>query len=169
MDNYKYFENAKENAYMTDTPCQFCGTTENCLDGVFIEGDEDYESVCLNCYDAKKAPSKIPPFVAEKVNNDPQKIKDLSDCPPVPWIQSNEWPVCCGDFGVFIGEWSNTDFDNNSEDGNGFGFLQVILADDQKPRVESFENLWNDISFEAAAFVFRCPHCGKLTAVCQYY
>ena len=70
MDNYKYFENAKENAYMTGTPCQFCGTTENCLDGVFIEGDEDYESVCLNCYDAKKAPSKIPPYVAEKVNND---------------------------------------------------------------------------------------------------
>lgn len=170
MDNYKYFENAKKNGYFTEIPCQFCGATEHCLDGVFFQRHDDLISICLNCFDKKQIRVNIPSYLANQVSADrDQKVSDLSFCPPVPWIQNNDWPVCCDDFMVYIGEWEQEDFCNHSTDGDGLALLKELLIDELKNQVESYEALWDDLGYETAAFVFKCPNCGKVVVVCQDY
>lgn len=169
MNDYKYFENAEKNAYFTDEPCQFCGSQQNCLDGAFFERD-DIQSVCLNCFDSKKIYVNIPDYIKKKVSeNKEEKFAALKFCPPVPWIQNDEHPVCCDDYMTFIGEWEQEDFCNNSNDGDGLKLLKELLSDDLHDRVENFNVLFDDLGYESAAFVFRCSCCGKIIVICQDY
>lgn len=170
MNNYKYFDNVKKNGYFTESPCQFCGTTKNCLDGVFFESSDDISSICLECFDKKKIHVSIPEYIKNRIkNNRDQKVNELQFCPPVPWIQNNDWPVCCDDFMVFIGEWEQEEFCSHSTDGDGLSLLKELLADELKNIVESYDALWADLGYETAAFVFMCPNCGKKVVICQDY
>lgn len=36
MNIYKYFSDVLKNGYFTETPCQFCGGSEHCLEGSFL-------------------------------------------------------------------------------------------------------------------------------------
>lgn len=170
MDNYKYFENVKKNGYFTDAPCRFCGKTEYCLDGVFFEQDDDVESICLDCFDKRIVGVYIPEYIQTRVTkNREQKVNELQFCPPVPWIQSNDWPVCCDDFMVYIGEWGQDEFCEYAKDGDGLAALKELLVDELKSCVDSYEVLWDDLGDGTAAFAFRCPYCGKTVVVCQDY
>jgi len=93
----------------------------------------------------------------------------LSFCPPVPWIQNNDWPVCCDDFMIYIGEWEQEDFTAHSTNGDGLSLLKELLIDELKDNVESYDALWEDLGYETAAFAFKCPKCGKIVVVCQDY
>lgn len=170
MDNYKYFENAKKNGYFTELPCQFCGSHEFCLDGAFFQRSDDLSSICLDCLDKHCSSVEVPKYVADKVeDNRNKKVAELSFCPPVPWIQNNDWPVCCDDFMVYVGEWKQENFIDNAADGDGLSLLKELLIDELKNNVESYKVLWDDLNYETAAFVFKCPICGKTVVVCQDY
>ena len=53
MNNYKYFRDVLKNGYFTETPCQFCGSSEHCLEGSFFDRDDNLVSICLNCFDKR--------------------------------------------------------------------------------------------------------------------
>ena len=93
----------------------------------------------------------------------------MSFCPPVPWIQNNDWPVCCDDYMTYIGEWDREDFIKNSTYDDGLSLLKELLIDELKNNVESYEALWADLGYETAAFVFKCSKCGNKVVVCQDY
>ena len=170
MDNYKYFNNAKKNGYFTDTHCQFCGSNEHCLDGVFFQRSDDLESICLSCFDKKEISVVIPDYVAYKVKeNRDEKVNTLSFCPPVPWIQNNEWPVCCDDFMEYIGEWEQKEFTEYSENSDGISLPKEFLIDELKEKVANYDCLWEDLGYGTAAFVFKCSQCGKIKVICQDY
>lgn len=169
MKNYRYFENVEKNAYFTDIPCQFCGSKQSCLEGIFFEKN-GILSVCLNCFDSKKAGVEIPDYIKSRVKtNADSKFELLQFNPPVPWIQSNDWPVCCDDYMVYIGEWEQSDFNGYSETGNGKECLKKLIDSETFAKVENFDILWEDIGNETAAFAFKCPHCGKIIIICQDY
>ena len=85
MDNYKYFENAKKNGYFTEAPCQFCGSDEFCLDGVFFQRSDELNSICLSCFDKRHISVDIPDYVANRIKDKrKEKVTELSFCPPVP-------------------------------------------------------------------------------------
>ncbi len=170
MRNYRYFENAEENAYFTDTPCSFCKSEQFCLDGVFFKNFDGIESICLDCFDEKKISVKIPDYIKAKISSDIDNKADILQFnPPVPWIQDNDWPVCCDDFMIYIGEWEQDDFNKHSDHNNGIELLKKLIDPEISSRVDSFEVLWDQLGDWAAAFTFRCPHCGKKIVIIQDY
>lgn len=169
MKNYKYFENVERNAYFTEIPCQFCGSDKFCLDGVFFDRD-DIVSICLNCFDKKKVNVEIPDYIKTRVKrNKDIKIKSLEFNPPVPWIQNNDWPVCCDDYMVYVGEWKHEKFVNYDKNKNGIECLKELLDEEISNRVENFDILWNDIGDGTVAFAFKCACCNKIKIICQDY
>lgn len=169
MNNYRYFENVEKNAYLTNIPCQFCGREELCLDGAFFDRD-DIESICLECFNKKKVNVDIPDYIKNRVEKETEhKVETLKYTPPVPWIQNNDWPVCCDDYMVYIGEWEQDEFIAYSVEQDGKSLLKELLTEELVSRVENFDVLWDDLGNETAAFVFRCPQCGKRIVICQDY
>lgn len=169
MGKYKYFENVEKNAYFTETPCQFCGSKHLCLDGVFFERD-DIVSICLNCFDKKRINVEVPDYIKARVkNNADSKFGLLQFNPPVPWIQNNDWPVCCDDYMVYIGEWEQDDFNNYSKTESGKESLAKLMDPELLSRVENLDVLWDDLGYETAAFAFKCLQCGKIVIICQDY
>ena len=169
MHKYKYFNNVKRDAAFSENPCQFCGSTQDCLEGVFF-GRLDIESVCLECFAEKRAYVEIPAYVQRRVKvNSSRKINDLMFTPPIPWVQHNDWPVCCDDFMQYIGEWEQEEFDGFSNDKKGIVLLEELLAEVTRSRVDDITVLWDDLGYDTVAYVFKCPQCGKMLVVCQSY
>ncbi|MCR5738165.1 MAG: CbrC family protein [Eubacterium sp.] len=169
MKEYKYFENVKRNAYFCEIPCQFCGGKSDCLDGVFFEKDE-VESICLSCFEQKKARVYIPDYIQNKIKNKrTDKTEELFLTPPVPWIQYNEWPVCCDDYMKYLGEWDKEAFEKYFSDNDNIESMKNILSNDMMERIENFEVLLDDLGNGTAAFVFKCNHCDKVNVVFQDY
>lgn len=184
--NYEYYENVLKNAEFTKEKCQICSSEEKCLEGIYFEQGSKLKSVCLNCLNEGKIKVDIPVYLKNKlyesikkidVNQDKDTIElkvnmiieKLEKTPPVPWIQNNEWPVCCGDFLKFIGEWEQEDFNEKAEDKNGKKKFEELLDENTRKKVDNIDVLWEDLDNETVAFVFRCNHCDKYTVVCQSY
>lgn len=72
MNNYKYFRDVLKNGYFTETPCQFCGSSEHCLEGSFFDRDDNLVSICLNCFDKRK--------VSVDICCSPRKIRKTQKC-----------------------------------------------------------------------------------------
>lgn len=169
MREYKYFFNVKRDAAFTKKQCEFCGGTENCLEGVYF-GDNSTESICLSCLDNKKASVDVPVYVRERIiKNQISKSDILKYTPPVPWVQYNDWQVCCDDYMQYMGEWQQRDFINNSVDGDGINMLEKILDKDTREKVDDIKTLWDDLGYDTVAYIFKCRACGRITAVCQSY
>lgn len=169
MKNYRYFSDVEKNAYFTNIPCQFCGNDENCLDGVFFE-KTDAVSICLNCFDKKIISVEVPDYIKARIKNKADiKFNLLQFNPPVPWIQNNDWPVCCDDYMIYIGEWQQEDFNNYSKTNDGKESFKKLISPEIFNKVENFEALWNDLGNETAAFAFKCSYCNKITVICQDY
>lgn len=186
IQQFKYFSNPTKNAEIIDVKCQFCGADENCLDGEYFERGDDVISVCFKCLSKGEMTVNIPDFVKKKlvdnlkkngcVQNEKQAEEraeslmiELKKNPPVPWIQYNDWPVCCGDFCIYLGEWEREEIIKHSPDGNGKQYIVSILDDFSRSKINDIDYFWEDIGGNTAVFVFKCIHCSKYIAVCQSY
>ena len=168
MKQYEYFKNVEENAVFTKESCQFCGHNDNCLEGIYFE-QPGLKSVCLSCLDKRIIGVEIPDYLKNKVQNNVEKIEKLKYTPPVPWVQYNDWPVCCDDYMQYLGEWTQEDFIRKSRDGNGISLFQSLLNIEFMKQVDDINVLWNDLENNTVAFVFICPVCNTKKVVCQSY
>lgn len=184
MNKFKYFEDPLKNADMRKGNCQICGADRLCLEGIHFDSEDEVELVCLACLQSGKFKVNISSFLEERIYNHlhdvyPQYEKsetefqvkalteELSKNPPVPWIQYNDWPVCCGDFAKYIGEWNKEDIDKKSS--NGKEYIMEIMDDFSKGKIEDIDVFWDDIGEFTAIFVFKCIKCSRLIAVSQAY
>lgn len=184
--NFKYFRNVKNNAVFTNEKCQFCGSTENCLEGEYFDSDSDIVSVCIDCLSKGKISVNITEYLRTKLiehlketrgnrNMDQveeraiELISELSKNPPVPWIQYNDWPVSCGEFCIYVGEWDKEEFIRQAPDGNGKQYVMSILDDFSRSKIVDIDIFWNDIGRNTAVFIFECTNCSKRIAICQSY
>ena len=98
-----------------------------------------------------------------------KKVGELSITPPVAWVQSNEWPVCCDDYMKYIGEWEKTDFINQSSHEEYIDYFKELLDKKMIERIDDIETLIEDLGYDSVAYAFRCICCNKVTIVCQNY
>ncbi|WP_407399208.1 CbrC family protein [Treponema sp.] len=169
MEEYKYHKNFKKNVMFSKEKCQFCGSEIDCLEGTYFDNPE-IKSVCVSCFKRKKAEVLIPEFIKNKIKKDlNQEIEELKYTPPVPWIQYNDWQVCCDDFCIFIGEWKKEDFIREALDYDPIEFFKSLLNEYTLSLVDDINILWNDIGNNTAAFVFECAKCNRKIVVCQSY
>ena len=183
---FKYFSNPIKNAEFTDIKCQICGTNEYCLEGEYFDCGDDIISVCLNCLSDGKEMVNVPEFIEKRLEKHLKAYENLSDeikldkkvkesmeelkkNPPVPWIQYNDWQVCCGDFVRYIGEWDKDEINKNALYGNGKKYILSILDEFSKGRIDDVEEFWDGIGVNTIIFTFKCIKCSKIIAVCQSY
>jgi uncharacterized protein CbrC (UPF0167 family) len=173
--NFKYFDDPHSNAEFTDHVCQVCGSKEHCLEGEYFDRGDEVVSVCLSCLQQGKVTVNIPDFIKRKiesVQDSKETIKSidaLSKTPPVPWIQYNDWAVCCGEFGRYIGEWSADKLMQQSQDGDGMMYLMSILDEFSAEKVQNPELFWQTVGRNTSIFMFECLSCNKRIAVAQSY
>lgn len=168
MKKYKYYENIK-NAVFTEQPCQFCGSQNDCLEGVYFER-KNIDSVCAQCLEKEKTSVYIPEDIQQKIKkNKDEKIKELSLTPPVAWIQCNEWPVCCDDFMKYVGELEKSDLIEQSSDEEYIDYFKNMLSDEMLARIDDIECMIEDLGYDSVAYTFKCLCCGKTTVICQDY
>lgn len=169
MKRYDYYKDVKRDAVFTEEKCQFCGNDSDCLEGVYF-GQSKLNSICLDCLDNHRIEVYIPEYLRNQIQyNCERKTEKLKYTPPVPWVQYNEWQICCDDYMQYIGEWEQEDFIKESVDGDGIGLLQKLLCQDTLDKVDDINVLWEDIGFDTVAFVFYCPICNRKKVVCQSY
>ncbi|WP_289092012.1 CbrC family protein [uncultured Bacteroides sp.] len=169
MKQYDYFYNVEKNAVFTEKKCQFCGRNQNCLEGIYFD-QPNLKSICLSCFDKRLVGVDIPDYIKKQVNKDSEtKIDKLTYTPPVPWVQYNDWQVCCDDYMQYIGEWKQEDFIRESSDGNGVEYFRSLISKDLKNKVDDINVLWDDLGYDTVAFVFRCQKCNRKIVVCQSY
>ncbi|NRY60177.1 CbrC family protein [Clostridium beijerinckii] len=184
---FKYFTNVQRNARFIDEPCDNCGSTNLCLNGIYFDHyDEEVEAVCLECLTKGNIVVEIPSEVSEKIYNEisinypdgsedelkkrvNEIIEELSKTPPVPWVQSNDWQVCCGNFMTYLGELGRDDLDSMATDGDGKALLLNLIDEETKNRIDDLECLWNELGDYAVAYHFKCMKCGKQIVVIQSY
>lgn len=168
MIKYEYFKNVEKDAIFTEEKCQFCGSKNNCLEGVYFERP-NLKSVCLSCFQKKVIAVDIPQYLRIRVHDNMEKINKLGYTPPVPWVQYNDWQVCCDDFMQYQGEWTQEDFIRESNDGNGIEYFKSLLDEDFIKQINDIDILFNDLGDDTVAFVFSCRVCDKKKVVCQSY
>lgn len=184
---FNYFKDPLKYARFTDKSCDNCGSANLCLNGIYFDNSEDeFESVCLECLVRGEVIVEIPSFLGERLYNEVKSryqgssllgieekvnkmLEELSKTPPVPWLQFNDWPVCCGDFMRYIGEWGREEFNLNSNDGNGKRYLLDLLDDSFINQIDDFEVFWNEIGEYSIAFVFECIECKVRKVIVQSY
>lgn len=169
---FKYFEDPfKDAEFIDEEECQSCGSRKHCLEGEYFDFEEEVISVCLDCLMEGKLRVNIPDYIKDRVTGKEkeEKVSELEKTPPIPWIQYNDWPVCCNDFAKYLGEWNREDFNNQSEDGNGLSYLLSILDQSMKGVIVDSQIFWEDIGNYTAIFVFECLCCSKRIAIPQSY
>lgn len=158
-----------------------------CLEGVYFENPDIEEPVCLDLLVNGQVKVEIPNYLHKQLLNSIRKkhsgwdenrvmnfaaqiLDALSRTPPIPWIQHNAWPVCCGDFCCYLGEWSDEQLTKSSPDGDGGAYLWTILEDSHRSRRDNPYHLWQEVmSGWTTIYMFQCFECNKLIAVDQSY
>jgi uncharacterized protein CbrC (UPF0167 family) len=184
--NFKYFPEYRKWARFISEDCQ-CLHTEPCLDYLCFDDPDIKSPVCLSDLVEGRIRVSIPASVVNDLkgsvkgfysNQSEEQIEtrvnrsvdELSRTPPIPWIQGNDWPVCCGDFGQYLGEWDQSQFDAEAANANGKEFLWSILSEWCQLRRSSIEDIWTEMGAHwTTIFVFRCLNCDRLIAVDQSY
>lgn len=172
INKFKYFDDPLKNAeFIDEEECQSCGASSHCLEGEYFDLDEEVISVCLDCLQQGVIKVNIPKYIKDRIADigKEEKVAELEKTPPVPWIQYNDWPVCCNDFTKYLGEWDRSDFEKHSNDGDGLNYLLNILDQSSKEKIESVQVFWEDIGHHTAIFVFECLRCSKKIAIPQSY
>lgn len=183
---FRYFPEYEKWAQFADENCH-CSDDSPCLEAIYFENPDLEDPVCLDELIDGRVRVEIPDYLQKQLmesirrkhsNWDDQQVNSaaaqfvdtLSKTPPVPWIQHNVWPVCCGDFCCYLGEWSQEKLIEASPDGDGSAFLWSILADSYRARRDDPQSLWQEIENGwTEIFVFRCFDCNKLIAGDQSY
>lgn len=183
---FKYFLNPEKNASYVDEPCEVCGSSDLCLDGTYFDNQEELESICMECLVKGKVVVEFPSFLYDKIYYELKRIKptlteeeikynvndifsELEKTPPVPWLQYNDWPVCCGDFMTYLGELTRNELNSMAVDGDGKTLLLSLIDDEMKNRIDSLEALWDDLGDHVIAYHFKCMECDKQIAILQSY
>lgn len=184
---FKYFQNPEKNARYIDEPCEVCGSNNLCLNGTYFDHYEDeLESICMDCLVQGKVVVKFPNFLYTRIydevkkenqNSTEEQIKNkidtifsvLEKTPPIPWIQYNDWPVCCGDFMTYLEELGRDNLNLMATNGDGKSLLFDLLDEETKSRVEDLEALWNDLEDYDIAYHFKCEKCGKERVIIQNF
>lgn len=182
---FRYYKHPEVNAMMTQVECQSCGTDKFCLEGEYFDRGNSVVSVCLNCLARGKITVNIQDFLINRIKNHLAEnctdcqgsiieqvkvcVDELSRTPPVPWIQYNDWPVCCNDFCMYLGEWSQKEIVERSKDVDPEAYLMSILNPFCKEQIDDFNSFWDDIGNGTAIFAFKCVECSKIIAVSQSY
>lgn len=182
---FKYYEKPEVNAITTQTKCQYCNSDENCLEGEYFDCGSSVFSVCINCLSKGEITVCIPDFINSRIKKQlsengigseelilkkaNQLIAELGKNPPVPWIQYNDWPVCCNDFMRYKGEWDQFEITQKAQDISIREYLLSILDSFSKNKINNFDLFWDDIGYGTSLFVFECINCSKIVAVSQSY
>jgi hypothetical protein len=183
---FKYFPEYEKWAVFTNEKC-ICPDDLPCLEPIHFDDPDIEDPVCLDQLVNGQVRVDIPAYLQKRLldsilkthpswsgdqtrNFAAQVVDTLSRTPPIPWIQNNDWPVCCGDFCCYLGEWSQEQLTESSSEGNGSSFLWGILADYRRNRRDAPGDIWQEIeSGWTTIYVFRCFDCNKLIAVDQSY
>ncbi len=183
---FKYFPEYQKWARFANQEC-FCQNDLPCLEAVYFENPAIENPVCLDLLVSGQARVEVPDYLKKQLLNSilethpdwsaiqsqelaTQIVDALSRTPPIPWIQHNSWPVCCGDFCCYLGEWDHEQLTEASPDGDGISFLWTILDDSYIGRRNSPHHLWQEIKNGwTIIYVFQCFACKKLIALDQSY
>lgn len=184
---FKYFLNPEKSARYVDEPCEVCGNSNLCLNGTYFNHHNDeVESICIDCLVQGKVVVEFPSFLYDRIYNDmkrekpsliEEEIKEkvnnifsiLEKTPPIPWIQYNDWPVCCSDFMTYLGELTRDDLNSIATDGDGKALLLGLLDDETKNRIDNLEYLLEDLGDYVIAYHFKCMECDKQFVVLQSF
>lgn len=183
---FKYFLDPEKDASYVDEPCEVCGSSNLCLDGTYFDHEEELESICMECLVKGKIVVEFPDFLYDKIYNElkrinptlsEEKIKDnmneifsvLEKTPPVPWIQYNDWPVCCGDFMIYLGELTRDQLNAMDINNDGKNLLLRLIDNETKNRIDNLDFLWDGLGDYVIAYYFQCTKCDKQTVILQSY
>jgi uncharacterized protein CbrC (UPF0167 family) len=73
-------------------------------------------------------------------------------------IQGERWELCCERPMIYLGQWTQDEFNAAAPEGDGQALFDEIV---QKPE----DGLWeDDLHDSAGIYVFRCAACGRKTA-----
>lgn len=181
---FRYFPDYRRWAKTSPEPCTGCASGF-CLDGVYFGNEAAPEAVCLDDLVAGKVSVGVPGFIRDTLEQSVrtffpslseaeiqarvrESVLELERTPPVPWIQSNMWPVADGDFCRYVGEWNQELLAAEAPDGDGKVYLMSILQDASE--IDDPDELWASIAAEwSAVFVFESLRDGRRIAVEQSY
>lgn len=179
---FRYFEAPESEMHgLLDEPatCSFCGSEDRCFElqdsneigcaqclheghfGFFHVTEAGYivEGKLIHSFDDEPPET----FSADEIVP-PESVEELWRTPDFPTWNEVEWPVCCRDFMVFLGEWKPADFKQQGAPAPRDLFLAMTDPDchglwppDQDP-----EDWW------VTLFAFRCAGCGKLVGKIDY-
>lgn len=69
----------------------------------------------------------------------------------------------------YVGEWEQEDFIEAAGNENEIECFKGLLDHDTLSKTDDIRILWEDLGYDAVAYVFRCAACGKKRVVCQSY
>ena len=97
---FTYFEDPRSYAFLADkgVQCEFCSTSEDCLDGGSLSGEEDIEAVCFQCMrngklvDLEISANEI---FEDQLSGDKDNLSNIITymTPSIPAWQDISWPV----------------------------------------------------------------------------
>lgn len=88
----------------------------------------------------------------------PEALPELLRTPGYVSIQGERWELCCERPMIYLGQWTQAEFDAAAPDGDGQALFDDIV---QEPE----DDLWeDDLHDSAGIYVFRCGACGRKTA-----
>ena len=174
MVEFKYFKDFKRNAIFVDTPCDK-GHESPFLDGEYFDGNYEDQGICVECLIKGRKVVHIQKLLRDNLykcvaDNADRVIWELERTPPVPWIQYNNWPLCCSDAMQYRGEYSTS---NTFDDDELYGMPDVlwnIIDEIGKLQANNYKSLIQSLNEGmSACFIFKCLKCGRFEAVCQSY
>jgi uncharacterized protein CbrC (UPF0167 family) len=174
MSEFRLFYDVAMNAVFTDKPCEE-GHLPPFLDAEYFDGGYEDEGVCLECLRSGSKKVSMNTYIKAKIKicageSAALIINELEQTPPVPWIQYNDWPLCCGDAMQYRGEHSRQSIFIDDE-LKGFPDNLWIIADEHT-RKQAVDHGSLEASIRrgmTVCFIFRCMKCGRYQAVCQSY
>jgi len=88
----------------------------------------------------------------------PKALLELLRTPGYISIQGERWELCCERPMIYLGQWTQDEFDTAAPDSDGQALFDEIV---QEPE----DGLWeDDLHDSAGIYVFRCASCGRKTA-----
>lgn len=180
---FRYFRDPYTHAVFTDEPCEICGSSIHCLEGTYFH-QNDIESLCLACLRSGKAnilteleEPEIKQNIIDMLREAGKSIDlietiidEFKKTPPVPWVQSDEWVWCCGDFATYVGEWKENEFKHHFSKDTYKQELLQLFDEYHRERIEIVDAFLDAVENDwVVVFVFQCETCKNHHAVWQAY
>jgi len=87
-----------------------------------------------------------------------EMLFELIRTPTYSTIQGEQWEFCCKRPMIYVGRWTQDDFNLNAPDGNGRAYFDQIVQ-------HAVDGLWEDELHDVTGiYLFRCSLCNRKTA-----